>query len=178
MSYTFQNLGRIGSDPTDNTQRNISNTRFNDYQLTNAFGANKISDSHVKFATNQPDVLFNGLTNGNGLNGSLVEFESLLTLKNEQERSLEKVQLFQRPFATVPYLGRGSCDPVFESILQQGSKLHQQKSVNTIMEQSFLNYTMRPLDENMSIRTNDPSFTVEEAALDGWVRGGMGSRIS
>jgi hypothetical protein len=105
-----------------------------------------------------------------------VDYESLLLLKPEQEREFEKVQLFQRPFATVPYLGKGSCDPTVESRLQQGEMVSGMKSVSTIMEQSFTNYSLYPVDNNMEKRTTDPSYTVEESALNGWVRGGSITR--
>ena len=44
----FNNLGRIGADKSDNTQRNISNGKFIDYKLSNYFSD---TDSHVSFAT-------------------------------------------------------------------------------------------------------------------------------
>jgi hypothetical protein len=174
MNYNFHHLGRISNDPTDITQRNISNNHFLDYSLSNYYQNH--SDSYVKFATNQPSVPFSGIVNGNGLNPSVVDYESLLLLKPEQEREFEKVQLFQRPFATVPYLGKGSCDPTVESRLQQGEMVSGMKSVSTIMEQSFTNYSLYPVDNNMEKRTTDPSYTVEESALNGWVRGGSITR--
>jgi hypothetical protein len=130
----------------------------------------------VKFATNQPSVPFSGMVNGHGLNPSVVDYESVLLLKPEQERELEKLQLFQRPFITVPYLGRGSCDPTVESRLQQGEMVSGLKSVSTIMEQSFTNYSLYPVDENMQKRTSNSAYMVEEAALNGWVRGGSVTR--
>ena len=84
--------------------------------------------------------------------------------------------MFQRPFATVPYLGRGSCDPAMESQLQHGEVVAGKKSVSTIMDKSFSQYQLYPTDAKMEERVNDASHTVEEAALDGWVRGGMASR--
>jgi hypothetical protein len=35
-------------------------------------------------------MLFSGIANGNGLSGSSVEVDSILLIKNEQERALEK----------------------------------------------------------------------------------------
>ena len=101
--YTFLNTDRIGADSTDKTQQNLSNTQFSTYTLTNHFSQN-LSDQHVKFAIDQPTMTFNGLTNGNGVNANDVDDESVLLLKTEQQRALEKLQLFERPFKTVPYL--------------------------------------------------------------------------
>ena len=173
--YTFHNTDRIGTDSTDQTQRNTSNTQYANYMLTDHF-SKKVSDDHVKFAVNQPTMTFNGLTNGNGVGANNVDNESLLLLKSEQQRALEKLQLFERPFKSVPYLGRGSCDPALESQLQQGELSSDKKSVSTIMEKSFASYSLYPTDNKMEERVNDPSNTVEEAALDGWIRGGASTR--
>ena len=35
--FMFNNMGRIGSDLTDNSQRNISNERYSGYILNNYF---------------------------------------------------------------------------------------------------------------------------------------------
>jgi hypothetical protein len=174
-SYTFNNLGNLGADLPDQTQRNVYNTRFANYTLSNYF-SNNISDNHVQFALPQPTLSFNGLAYGNGLNGSIVDTDSLLTIKNEQERPLEKVQLFERPFLTVPYLGRGSCDPTLESQLLQGELVSDKKSVSTIMEKSFAKYALYPTDDKMEERVKNPAYTVEESALEGWTRGGVSTR--
>lgn len=173
--YTFLNTDRIGADSTDKTQQNLSNTQYSTYTLTNHFSQN-LSDQHVKFAIDQPTMTFNGLTNGNGVNATVVDDESVLLLKTEQQRALEKLQLFERPFKTVPYLGRGSCDPALESQLLQGELSSDKKSVSTIMEKSFADYSLYPTDDKMKERINDPSTSVEESALDGWIRGGASTR--
>ena len=174
-SYAFNSTDRIGSDSTDKTQSNVQNTKFANYNLTDHF-SKFISNDHVKFAVQQPAVTFNGLTNGNGLTGHLVDNESNILLKVEQARALEKLQLFERTFRTVPYLGRGSVDPNLESQLQQGELSSDKKSVSTIMEKSFQEYSLYPTDSKMTDRVTDASHTVEEAALDGWIRGGASTR--
>lgn len=174
-SYEFNNMARIGNDSTDQTQRTVTNTRFANYTLSNFFN-DTVSDSHVQFAIPQPTLTFSGLVNGSGLNGSVIDTDSLLTIKADQERPLEKLQLFERPFLTVPYLGRGSCDPALESQLQQGETVSDKKSTSTIMEKSFTKYSLYPTDNKMEERVKNQANTVEEAALEGWVRGGMATR--
>jgi hypothetical protein len=94
--------------------------------------------------------MFSGITNGLGLNAYTVDVDSTLMIKAEQERPLEKLVLIERPFLTVPYLGRGSCDPVLELQLITGEPIHDKKSVSTIMDKSFADYTMYPVDKGMS----------------------------
>ena len=174
-NYLFDNLGRIGDDPIDNATRTVSNTKFANYMLSNYYSDN-ISSSHVDFAVQQPAIMFNGLTHGSGLSGSVIDTDSRLLLNAENERPLEKLQLMERPFLTVPYLGRGSCDPSLESQLQQGEIVNEKKSVSTLSENSNLGYVMYVSDPEMTERVHNPSNTVEEAALNGWVRGGAASR--
>jgi len=173
--YTFNNMGNLSSDLTDQSQKNIYNTRFANYTLSNYFSQIS-SDSHVNFAVQQPAMNFSGVARGEGLSASSVVVDSNLMMNAEQERPLEKLQLFERPFMTVPYLGRGSADPALESQLQQGEVVSDKKSVSTIMEKSFAPYSLYPLDKKMEDYVNNPKNSVEELALDGWTRGGMATR--
>jgi len=176
--YSFFNTDRIGADAVDNTQRNLENTRYASYALANYFNYAEPNESsqYVNFATQQPNVMFSGVSNGGGLVGGLVDSDSNLTIKTQQERSLEKLSLSQRPFLTVPYLGRGSCDPLLEAQILQGENSQDKKSVSTIMSKSFMDYTLYPLDAEMKNRVADTRNTIEESALAGWVRGGVQTR--
>ena len=174
-SYMFNNMGRIGTDTTDKTQQTMYNTRIANYTISNYFSSDK-SDSHVMFATMQPSISFNGVNGGSGVGGGVVDYESVLLNQAEQERPLEKVQLMQRMFATVPYLGKGAGNADIESQLQQGDIIDHKKSTSTIMEKSFMPYSMMLTDYNMNERVSNPAYTVEEAAMEGWVRGGADAR--
>jgi hypothetical protein len=174
-SYMFNNGDRLNNDVTDQSQRTLYNTRFANYTLSSYF-SDKISDSHVDFAVVNPTMNYAGTAHGQGLGGSVVDADSLLLIKTEQERPFEKLQLMERPFLTVPYLGRGSTDPVLESQLLQGEIVSDKKSVSTIMDKSFASYSLYPLDSKMEEHVKDPAYKVEEAALNGWVRGGMATR--
>ena len=174
-SYLFNNMGHIGADATDQSQKNLYNTRFANYTLSNYF-SETTSDQHVNFATQQPTIMFSGSHLGEGLNGSIIDVNSQLTIGTEQEHALHKLQLMQRPFLTVPYLGRGSCDATVESQLLQGEMVSDKKSVSTIMDQSFSSYTAYPMDANMQEHVSNPSYTIQESALNGWTRGGNATR--
>lgn len=171
--YNFYQMGRIGADEVDNTQRTMMNTRYSNYVLSKNFAD---GDSHVQFATSQPNVMFNGLNGGTSFNSDLVDINSRLVLHPQEGRYLEKLSLVERPFLTIPYLGRGSCDPVIESQLMLGESVYQKKSVGTIMNKSFMNHSMFPVDNKMKDRVTNPKYNVEEYALDGWTRGGVLTR--
>ena len=173
--FLFNNLGRIGADNTDNTQRNLANTRYANYMLDN-LNTGIPSQNHVDFATQQPNINFSGTGGGVGIPGMSIDYESSLVIKNDQERSFEPIQLIQRPFATVPYLGRGSADPVLEAQLMQGEAVSDKKSMTTVMDKPFIDYNTYPLMDEVKSRVTNPAFSVEEAALNGWTRGGVSSR--
>lgn len=172
--YTFYNLDRIEDDSTCETQRTSQNTRYSSHTLSNFF-SDVPSDAYIKFATSQPAVVPGGTYGGAGV-GSNVEADSYLIFKTEQERSLGRLNLLQRPYLTIPYLGRGSCDPTIESQLRFGESVSDKKSTSTIMAQSFMGYSLYPTSDKMEQHVSDPKYTVEEAALDGWVRGGAPTR--
>ena len=163
QSYMFDNMGRIHSDATDQSQRSLYNTRFANYMLSDFFSSQSTVES-VHFATNQPNIVVNGTTFGHGLNGAVVDTESLLKMKGDNERPLEKLQLEQRPFLTVPYLGRGSADPTLESQLIQGELVRDHKSVTTVMDKSFQPYSFYPTDSGMEEH-------VKNYAIDDWRMG-------
>ncbi len=173
-THPFNNTDRIGLDDTDNSQRNLSNSRFAEYAIENHFSRNA-STSHVKFATSAPTVNFRGSV-GSGLPGDIIDKDSELIIKSEQQRAFEKLQLNQRPYVTVPYLGRGPNNAAIESQLQQGQQVTERKSNSTVMESQFIDYQNYPLTKKVSERVNNPAYSIEEAALDGWVRGGLPSR--
>jgi hypothetical protein len=172
--YSFFNMGRIGADAVDNTQRTMYNTRFANYTLSNFFSEN-LSGAHVDFATSQPNVMFNGVS-GVGVHSGSVDVDSMLLLNQTKERSLEKLQLNERPFLTVPYLGKGGGDPTLESQLQQGAMIRNLKSISTVSENTYIDYSQYPIHSELLAKMNNPANSVEEAALSGWVRGGASSR--
>ena len=166
----FRSNVRIGMDQVSNTQKQIQNSRFTNHMLSGYFSESMTNDT-VQFASQQPSMSVYGLANGVGLNGVIVDADSALTIGAEQERPLEKLQLMQRPFITVPYLGKGSVNPDLESQLLQGESIFEKKSVATVMTQSFMPYIANP-----GSCAADSSFEVEEYALGGWTRGGINTR--
>jgi hypothetical protein len=171
----FNSQSRLGSDQTDATQQNLQNTRFANYMLSSFF-SDSASDSHVMFATQQPMMMSSSIVYGGGIIGSAIDVDSNLTIHKQDARELEKLQLMQRPFLTVPYLGRGTCDFSLESQLRQGEMVSEKKSMVPIIDNSFMGYHMYPVDSKMDARMKNPQNLVEEAALDGWTRGGAPSR--
>jgi len=165
-------MGRIGIDITDETSQNLYNTRFGNYTVANYF-SDINNGSQINFATQQPTLMINAR---NGVSSDLIDNYSYIMNKTESERPLEKLSLNQRPFVTVPYLGKGYGDPTLESQLQQGQMVADKKSVATISEKSYMDYSSYPMMDDLKNRIGNPSYSIEEYAMDGWVRGGSCAR--
>jgi hypothetical protein len=173
-SYVFNNLTGIRSDEIDQTQSNVQNAKYGQYLVTNNYTENN-SIQQIDFAIQQPGFILHNY----GLAPFAIDDESSVLFSNNQyERPTEKLQLFERPFLTVPYLGRGGGDPLIESQLLQGELIDQRKSVNTVMDKPFIDYSQYPLQDDIKTYITNPANQVEELAMDGWTRGGSSARES
>ena len=150
--YYFYNINSLKSDSIDKTQRSIMNTKFSNYYVSN-YLSGPTNDNHINFGTQEPNIFFNGTSTGIPPS-ALIDVDSTILLKTIEERSLEKLDLVQRPFATIPFLGRGSVDITVESQLLQGESSFAPKSTNTIMETSFIPYREFVSDDFMKKRMN------------------------
>lgn len=172
MDYFFNNLGRMSYDKQDNSQQSVQNTKLANWTLANYFSHKKENslDESIRFVSHQPTMNIHGMVSGHGLNSSNVDYESVLLLKQEKERPLEKLQLNQRPFITVPYLGRGSYSPEIEGSLRMGNMFFDRKSDSTVMDKNFMPYILPPAHEENKLPE------AEEFVMNGWARGGVPSR--
>jgi hypothetical protein len=170
-SYYFNNSTGIGDDITNQTQRDLQNTKFNNYIVSNFF-SEKVSDEQIHFATSQPTMMLNA---DNGISSSVINEYSNIILGSE-ERPLEKIMLMPRPFLTVPYLGKGSCDPTLESQLLQGESVSDRKSITNLSEVTYMDINQYPMHDEIRSTVNNPSYLVEESAMNGWIRGGVSTR--
>jgi hypothetical protein len=170
-SYVFNNLTGMRSDAVDQTQTQIQNSKFGDYQVTNNF-SNNISSGQTEFATTQPGFLAHNI----GPAPVIVDSESTLFMNNRMDRHYEKLQLIQRPFLTVPYMGRGAGDPTVESQLLQGETEDKHKSINPTFEKPEFQPDDYPMQDDLKNYILNPANNVEEMALEGWRRGGVSAR--
>jgi hypothetical protein len=174
-NFTFDNMSRIGNDHCYIDQFTIQNIASCNYTLENFFANDCSMKKPIALATSQPCVFYNGPSSV-GSGGCMVDESSKLLIGSIQTHPRCRIDLFQRPFATVPYLGRGSVDPVLEAQIQQGDYLTNKKSVNKSSEKSYIKYQNTPLLPSVKERITNPSYCVEGVASDGWIRGGIPSR--
>ena len=175
----FFNQSRIGVDEVSMTQIDIQDRAQNQYMLQ-PFDQDCAMRKTIEFATSQANVNFcaaGGMGNQCGVGGCNIDENSQLLLGSLQTHPKSRISLFHRPFATVPYLGKGPFDPTAESQLQQTDSFsNNKKSVNTISEISYIPITNYPLIPSIQDTVTNPAYLVEGVAMDGWVRGGASSR--
>jgi hypothetical protein len=174
-SYTFDNMSRIGLDNCNKSQTDIQNVASCNYTLQNYFASDCSMKNPIDLATTQPGIMYNG-GYGSGSGGCNINDSSDLLIGTIQTHPRCRIDLFQRPFATVPYLGRGSVNPVIEAQIQQGEMNVNKRSVNTLSEKSYLKYSQTPMLPSVRERYTNAAHSVEGVAYEGWIRGGVPSR--
>ena len=174
-SFTFENMTRIGDDACCIDQRTIQDSQSCNYMLQSYFANDCTMQSPITLATQQPCVNYTGSHNV-GIGGCNIDDNSNLLIGSIQTNPRCRIDLFQRPFATVPYLGRGAVDPIMESQMQQGELGTNKRTITKLTEKSHLKYRTTPLIPEMKNTINNPSNYIESSAASGWIRGGLPSR--
>ena len=129
----------------------------------------------INMATSQPNVFYKG-THQMGLGGCNVDVNSNLSIGQIQTHPKCKLSLYQRPFLTIPYLGKGPHNPVLESKMAQGESFVNRKSVNPLSERCYQPYSTTPMIPTLEATVANPANLVEGVAAEGWIRGGLPSR--
>ena len=171
----FDAVTRIGEDNCAMSQDNIQNAQSSTYMTQNYFLSQCGMKQPIAFATSQPAIVYNGGL-GMSVGGCNVNESSNLLIGSIQTNPKCRLNLQERPFATIPYLGRGPCNAVLEAELQQGDQITNKKSITTTSEKCYLPYSNYPLIDPIKETITNPEYLVEGAAAQGWVRGGVPSR--
>ena len=173
--FTFNTMGRIGNDECSQDINSIQNSQSCSYLLQNYFTTDCNMSKAKQLATTQPGINYSG-SMGSDMCGSNIDDSSRLLIGGIQTAPKARIDLFQRPFATVPYLGRGAVDPILEAQIQQGEAVTNKRSVTRLTEKSHLRYRTTPLIPEMQQTVQNPDNIIEANASDGWIRGGLPSR--
>ena len=173
--FTFNTMGRIGNDECSQDINAIQNSQACSYLLQNYFAVDCNMSKAKQLATTQPGINYSG-SMGSDMCGSNIDDSSKLLIGSIQTNPKARIDLFQRPFATVPYLGRCAVDPILESQIQQGEAVTNKRTVTRLTEKSHLRYRTTPLIPEMQQTVQNPDNIIEANASQGWIRGGVPSR--
>ena len=173
FDYKFNNPSRLGYDITDASQRAIQNISYSN-RTFNTFIPSSPFVSAEEFATSQPNINFSG-SRGLSIGGTNVDENSSLLLSDLSKFKC-KINLSERAYLTVPYLGRGKCDVMVESQIQQGDFANNRKSINPASELCYSQYAQTPMIPELRSNITNSSHIIECDAVEGWMRGGLPSR--
>jgi hypothetical protein len=173
--FTFNTMGRIGSDSCSQDIHSIGNAQACSYLLQNYFTSDCNMSKAKQLATTQPGIIYSG-SMGSDMCGSNIDDSSKLLIGSIQTGPKARIDLFQRPFATVPFLGRGAVDPILESQIQQGETITNKRTVTQLTEKSHLKYRTTPMIPEIKDNIQNPNNLIESSASQGWIRGGVPSR--
>ena len=173
--FTFNGLTRIGNDNCSQDINSIQNTQSANYMLQNYFANDCNMNKAKSLATTQPGLVYKG-SMGSDVCGSNINDSSKLLIGSVQTNPKCRIDLFHRPFATVPYLGRGAVNPILESQIQQGEAVTNKRTITRVTEKSYGKYTSTPLIPSVKNTIQNPNNLIEGVAYEGWIRGGLPAR--
>ena len=164
----------LTSDSCLQKERTRQSVQTSDYMLSNYRQCDCEIDTVLSNASQNRGLL---VQDGYGINGCTVDGDSRLRIGNVESRPKPCQQLFTRPYATVPYMGRGSGNSDVESFLKSSKQTHQQGTVSILDNQvrTFNNH-MVPLVENLQQQVQNPINLIPYDNDKTWVRGGTPSR--
>ncbi len=114
---------------------------------------------------------------GFGFNNRAMDDDSRLRINATQEgRFRAPLHVQARPFATVPYMGKGKGQADIESSLIYSDWARVSRPCGTVTETFFTNQ-FTPLLPHLAAHIQSESNLVEEVAAAGWIRGGISSRF-
>ena len=145
------------------------------YNLQNFYECGCEPTQPATIALNQPITQFKDGYGYIGQKGCLVNNDSTLRKGSEITHDKGPQQLFERPFLTVPYMGRGIGDPCTETGLKEGVDTGQKRQCNTLAGVS-IHHHFTPLVKCLKNNIQDPKHIVPEVNREDWIRGGYPSR--
>tara|TARA_Y100001970_G_C14186733_1_gene833034 strand:+ start:683 stop:1267 length:585 start_codon:yes stop_codon:yes gene_type:complete len=184
MDYQFNNLTRSNCDTDYIDERNLQNTAACNYTFDNYFTTPCSFRRTAELATSQPGVNFTG-TKGICPSGSNISDNNRLRYAASDNVDKCCLDLFSRPYVTIPCLKRGYGNILVESDLQQGQITSTRKIYNDtttdglrVKETNYVDYNIMPLLPSKSKVIQNPQNLIEERANKDWVRGGIDTKKS
>jgi hypothetical protein len=113
---------------------------------------------------------------GYGLNNSQIDADSAIRNHPVFKNNRCNIRPQTRPFLSVPYMGGGRGNPDVESALLHSQQVRVGKECGTVTEVAF-DGVFTPMVPSLERNIQNPSNLIPEVAADGWIRGGLPSRL-
>jgi len=156
------------------TEKNNQSVEASDYMLTNFRSCDADLVNVLNRATENKGVT---VRDGFDVNKNKIDDNSKVRYGSVESRPKCAQQLFTRPYATVPFMGRGVVDNAEENEILTGNATFKDRHVSKPENQKrSLDNHLTPLTKNLLDNVQNPVNLVEEVSDDRWVRGGIPSR--
>lgn len=143
------------------------------YAVTNLYDCECLMPDTVRNATDNVLMFYK---NGYDVGGCVVDDSSKLRVGLTKRYPKCPQQLYERPYLTTPYMGRGYLQPNEESELIFSEDTKVKKSCNTLsgvtIPQQFT-----PLIDHLSFNVQNVQHIVQEAVDPSWIRSGAPGRL-
>lgn len=173
-TFGIYNLSRLGEDKCYLTTRENQSIKPGDYQISNFHDCKCEAPFTEDLSLQQPSVFYRdgyGWTSNNGCN---VDNDSKLRNARNLTNYRYVQQLFERPYTTVPYMGRGVGDVCVESELRPGEDTFQNRPCNNLAGIYIDRFD--PQIPCIRDTIQNPIHLVQEDNDVAWIRGGQPSR--
>ena len=171
----FQELTRLNEDHCTLNLRHSTTVKPGDYIIQNYKDINCNANNHnnkvLNKSVSQPIVLHR---DGYGISGCNVDIDSQLRNANNLTNLKNINQLYERPYLTTPYMGRGIGDICKETMMNPGENTLQKKQCNNLAGINIDRFIPQISCIERNIQNNIHIIT-EDSQSD-WVRGGQDSR--
>lgn len=176
-SFTVQDLTSIKSDRDYIDYDIIQSKGSADHIFTNYNNNNR--DKLIDIATQNATINFR---DGKGTNNDNINVDTEVRIgKVKHERKHQK-QLFQRPYLTIPYIGKGELNVDNESYLLSSNDTGQHKQCNSLAG-VYLENQFTPLVPNLENNIQNTNNLIPEDNRSNWIddksqwiRGGISTR--
>ena len=161
---------RMRDDGCEVLQQYQDSTGPGNYYVTNLVPAQEKAQ-----ATEIPNPTLLG-KEGFGYNNKEIDVDSKLRTNPTQEGRLRcPLHVQSRPFATVPYMGRGKLNSDVESGLIYSEFARVDRPCGTVTE-TFFDGQFTPMIPHLAQHIQNPKNLIPEDAAQGWIRGGIPAR--
>jgi len=164
---------RIRDDPCDQVVQDRERQASGVWQLTNL-----IPPVTAAMATAYHQPVIPPASASRGWSAAAVDVDSVLrnhAIHTNSPHCPIRGRVQARPFATVPYMGRGKGDADLEARLQHSAFIRQGKACGTVTE-TFFEQQFTPLIPYVAANVQNPKHLIPEVASKGWIHGGAPSR--
>jgi len=171
-AFQIQQFTRVHDDPCDLGVQYKESAGPGTYNVTNLVPKAATTEA---LAYQQPSI---PTREGFGWSSRAIDVDSTLRNHAIQTNSPHcpiRSRVQARPFATVPYMGRGRGEATVESQLQMSQMIRTGKDCGTISDVFYENQ-FTPLIPYVAANVQNPVHLIQEVASKGWIHGGIPSR--